>query len=448
MFFHAMFDSSFVLSNVISLQERTHLFCPLKTRQSRTNRCAAGWRPAQITSTAKCGIGTDPLATRPVLPKGTRVVVSGGTGFLGRALITRLIEQSAVVTVLARDIASARAAFRGCGVTILAYDAALASALDDEIVAVLDTADAVVNLAGEPIADGRWTSSRKRVLWDSRTAGTAALTRTLASSDRFCGVFVSASAVGYYGTSESKFFTEQSPPGSDFLSKLAKAWETAALRNMKSAKSARTVILRIGVALGSEGGALQKMLPAFRAFLGGPPGSGCQVCVHVCGYYTYIYIYIFRLNTFHLKVQAGCLISLTSIVCKHHCLASWFLFKSHELISQWFSWIHRDDVVDMIVFSIVTPSWSGIYNCTSPEPVRLRQFCDELAQVLHRANWLPVPAFAVKALLGSEAANLVLAGQHVRPERALSEGYRFRFSNVRDALRQILVQETNVSSKS
>lgn len=216
-----------------------------------------------------------PLCSLDVVPKRGRVVVAGGTGFIGRKLVSRLSRDSAEVVVLARNVSAARSLLRDTGARVVAYDAStgpLSRAVASEVAA----ADAIVNLAGEPVDSGRWTPTRKRVLWDSRVVGTALLARAATKSE-FSGAFITASAVGFYGTSENRVFTEEAPAGEDFLGTLARAWENAAWRHTRSAHNVRTVVLRIGVVLGPDGGALQKMKRAFDMFVGGPPGSGKQV---------------------------------------------------------------------------------------------------------------------------------------------------------------------------
>lgn len=210
------------------------------------------------------------------VPKRGRVVVSGGTGFIGKELVSRLSADSAEVVVLARDVSAARRLLRANNVRVVKYDASVGP-LSDAVAAEVRAADSVVNLAGEPVDSGRWTAKRKSLLWDSRVVGTALLARAVSKSD-FTGSFITASAVGFYGTSERKVFTEDAPAGTDFLGSLARAWENAAWRHTRSASDVRTVVLRIGVVLGPSGGALQKMKRAFDLFVGGPPGSGQQVC--------------------------------------------------------------------------------------------------------------------------------------------------------------------------
>jgi uncharacterized protein len=310
-------------------------------------------------------------------------VISGATGFVGRALVARLLDEQAWVIVLARDVQKASRDLQGTGAAVLYYDASVPGSLDDDVLREVENADAVVNLAGEPIERGRWTPARKDILWDSRVVGTAKLARAASKSPDFDGVFVTTSAVGFYGTSKTDIYDEDSLVGDDFLAKLAFAWENAAWRYTRIAPKVRTVVLRIGVVLGPDGGVLKKMSTAFKAFLGGPPGGGAQ----------------------------------------------------------WFSWVHRNDVVSLIIESIADSKWEGVYNCTAPQHVRLAEFCHELAALLGRPNWLSVPAIAVQAALGSEAAQLVLAGQCVESKRTLENGYKFEHENVRGALRDILLGE-------
>jgi uncharacterized protein len=348
------------------------------------------------------------------LAPGTKVVVSGGTGFVGRALVARLLRESADVVLLARDAPAARRSLRGTPVRIVAYDAA-ASPLAPEVAAEVAAADAVVNLAGEPVDQGRWTPQRKALLWESRVVGTAMLARAAAKSGDFRGAFVTASAVGFYGTSETETFAEEAAAGDDFLGGLARAWENAAWRHTRAAPHVRTVVLRIGVVLGEGGGALQKMKQAFNLFLGGPPGSGKQV--RAAG-----------------RLRRPCLVD--DVVRAFVALTRPSLCP---VAQQWFSFVHREDLIDLIVESIADDKWSGTYNVTAPNPVRLGDFCEELARILSRPNWLPVPAIAVRAAVGSEAASLILAGQRVDSARAQANGFHFRYGNVTAALESILL---------
>lgn len=312
---------------------------------------------------------------------GKRIIITGGTGMIGRELVSRLLQARAHVTLLARSPSRAKQLFSNPSMSVLAYDAALDTPLPSSVQDAVLGADIVVNLAGEPIDSGRWTSVRKRELRDSRITGTRKLAATLGQSTRPI-TFISASAVGYYGASESLVFTEEARSGTDFLADLASEWESVALQ---SKHPGRTVVLRVGVVLSSTGGALDKMIPAFRAFLGGPPGSG----------------------------------------------------------RQWFSWVHIDDLVRLILHTAADQKWGGVYNATAPNPVRLTEFCKQLGRALGRPSWLPIPAQAVQLLLGGEAAQLVLAGQNVVPKRTRENGFVYKYKDVGSALQDLL----NSSSK-
>jgi len=189
-------------------------------------------------------------------------------------------------------------------------------------------------------------------------------------------VFVSATAIGYYGTSEVHSFDESSPSGNDYLAEVCREWEATA--RQVNQQDVRLVLLRIGVVLGKDGGALAKMIPLFMMFAGGPLGTG----------------------------------------------------------RQWFSWIHIDDLVNLIYESLINPSYKGVINGTAPNPVRLSELCQQLGRVVGRPSWLPVPEFALKAVLG-EGASVVLEGQKVLPVKAKDLGFSYRYPYVEDALKAI-----------
>ncbi|KAE8766759.1 hypothetical protein D1007_61994 [Hordeum vulgare] len=255
----------------------------------------------------------------------------------------------------------------------------------------------VVNLAGMPIST-RWSPQIKKEIMQSRINVTSKVVDHINSSTSTSSpqpepeassnanangngpsVFVSATAVGYYGTSETDSFDESSPSGNDYLAQVCREWEGRA-RQVKQ-EHVRLVLLRIGVVLGKDGGALAKMIPLFMMFAGGPLGTG----------------------------------------------------------TQWFSWIHLDDLVDLIYESLRNPAYTGVINGTAPNPVRLSELCDRLGQVVGRPSWLPVPGLAIKALLG-EGATVVLDGQKVLPARATQLGFSYRYPYVRDALKAIAKQ--------
>lgn len=350
---------------------------PLSLRRPRATLCPLPIRRLRMSSVPSA-LPLSPSDVRTLRPLSTQtIVITGATGLIGRNLISRLRSSKASVHVFARDPPAARALFLDPSlppVAVTRYDASAAT-LSPSALEALASADVVVNLAGEPVEDGRWTPQRKAQLWDSRVRGTEAIVSGLADR-RSSAVLISASAVGFYGTSETATFDERDKHGDDFLARLAHAWEQAALQNVTRS---RTVVFRIGVVLARGGGALEKMSLAFRYFLGGPPGTG----------------------------------------------------------SQWFSWVHIDDLVRMILYACVDDKWDGVYNATAPQPVTLGQFCRELGKALGRPSWLPVPGQAVRALFGNEAAELILKGQKVLPNRAKELGFVYRFKDIGSALRQL-----------
>jgi uncharacterized protein len=302
---------------------------------------------------------------------GMKVAVTGATGFVGSRLVETLHSLGHTVVVLARSAAKAEKLFPAGvypQVTVVEDVSAWAEALTG--------CDGVVNLAGEPIAEKRWTPEQKQRLVDSRIDTTKALVAAIGQANPRPQVLVNASAIGFYGTSETATFDETSPAGDDFLAELCQAWEAAAME-VKSGGT-RLVILRSGIVLGL-GGALGKMLPAFRLFAGGPIGSG----------------------------------------------------------NQWFSWIHRDDLVSLIIKALNDGAMQGVYNATAPNPVRMGEMCQVLGGVMGRPSWLPVPDFALEAMLG-DGAKVVLEGQQVLPKNTLASGFEYQYSTVKPALAQIL----------
>lgn len=286
-----------------------------------------------------------------------KVAISGGTGFVGRALVQALCARGDECVVFSRDPASARLP-----------QGAIAEKLDEAEPLPperLHGADAVVNLAGESVAT-RWTAEVKRRIKTSRVATTLSLVQA-AQTAGTVKRFVSASAVGYYGNDRGAVpLTESSSPGSDYLAEVCHAWESAA--NTASTSEMRVVLLRIGVVLHPEGGALEKMLTPIRLGVGGRIASG----------------------------------------------------------KQYVSWIHRDDLVSMILFALENDAVQGPINATAPEPVTNAELTLALAKKLRRPAIFPVPAFALRALFGEMADNIT-GGQRVLPHRAEELGFTFRY---------------------
>jgi uncharacterized protein (TIGR01777 family) len=243
----------------------------------------------------------------------------------------------------------------------------------------LDGADAVINLAGAPIAEGRWTDARKQLLMESRVFSTRLLVDALSRCPSKPRTLVSASGIGYYGTSDDRVLDEGAARGQGFLADLCLAWEAEALRATEF--GVRVVMLRTGMVLEQDGGALPKMLLPFRLFVGGP------------------------------------------IMPR----------------TQWVSWIHRRDYIGLIKWALTTPSVSGPVNAVTPEAVTMKRFCEILGRVLHRPSWLPVPGFVLQAALG-ELGTLMTTGQRVTPSKALSGGYVFHYPTLEPALRAIMAK--------
>lgn len=299
-----------------------------------------------------------------------KVAISGATGFVGSRLVQRLQEQGHQPLILTRNRDKAARAFPN--VDIIAYTPTASGDWQNAIAGC----DAVVNLTGEPIAEGRWTPERKQEIFNSRKLGTQKIVEAIAQANPKPSVLINTSAIGYYGISETATFDETSPPGSDFLAEVCQAWEAEAQKVKDS--GVRLVILRFGIVLGN-GGALAKMTPVFQLFAGGPLGTG----------------------------------------------------------RQWVSWIHQDDLVNLIITTLTRPDLEGVFNATAPNPVRMSELSQSLGETLNRPSWLPVPSFAVEALLG-EGAMVVLEGQQVLPKRTTSYGFDYQYPTVKQALKDIL----------
>ncbi|MHB0968894.1 MAG: TIGR01777 family oxidoreductase [Thermoanaerobaculia bacterium] len=294
-----------------------------------------------------------------------RIVIAGGSGFVGEVLAAHLAPRGDVA-ILTRNAARVR----------LGRPVVWNPAADGPWRDVVASADVVINLAGESIGEGRWTEARKESLRSSRIEPTRALAAVLRAHPRPDRLFISASGTGYYGARGDEVLDENAVAGDGFLARLAEAWEAAA---REAEGAARLVIPRIGVVLAPDGGALPRMLLPFRLFVGGPMGSG----------------------------------------------------------RQWMSWIHRDDLVALVAWSIDTPAASGIYNATAPQPVTNREFAHEIGKALRRPAWITTPAFALRFALGEMADALLLSGQRVVPERLIREGFRFSRGSVAEALRDL-----------
>lgn len=301
------------------------------------------------------------------------IVIAGGRGLLGRALTARLVADGHRVVSLTRGRASTGRAWER-GVADHRWNP---NGTAGEWARVLDDADAVVNLAGESIADGRWTAARKKAILDSRVLATRSLVAGIESARRRPAVLVSSSAQGYYGDRGDEELPETAAPGRGFLSDVCVAWEGEA---RQAEGLTRVVLLRTGIVLAREGGALPKMMLPFRLFAGGPMGSG----------------------------------------------------------RQFMSWIHLDDWVGIARQAITDARVEGARNLGSPRPMRNRDFAAALGKVLRRPSVLPAPAFALRLAAGEMATPLLIASTRMIPAAVLADGYRFKYEEAADALRSLL----------
>lgn len=296
-----------------------------------------------------------------------KLVITGATGFIGSALCSQLLQRGHHLTLLTRsappDASTPAKTWRHW-----------TPGTSGEWEASLDGADGVINLAGEPIAARRWTAKQKQRIHLSRTEATRSIVEAFAKAKRKPAFLLSGSAVGYYGPHGDEIVAEETPAGSDFLSSVCRAWEGEAQK--AEPMGIRVVRLRTGIVLGPHGGALAKMLPPFKVFVGGPLGSGAQ----------------------------------------------------------WMSWIHLEDELGLILHLIETPQAAGAVNATAPNPATMKEFCQTLGKVMRRPSWAPVPSFALRLMLG-EMADMLLTGQRVVPAAAQKLGYQFRYSNLSDALK-------------
>jgi uncharacterized protein (TIGR01777 family) len=297
-----------------------------------------------------------------------KALVTGGTGMVGEKLLG-LLDRADVVTRNASRAAQKIVASYG---QIVEWDPSAGKLNMDS----LPSYDVVFNLMGEPIAEGRWTTAKKRRIRASRVQGTRNLVDSLIDRGPLPSVFVSASAVGFYGDPGDAVVTETHPAGNGFLTDVCQEWEAEADRLTQH--GVRVVKLRIGIVLAQGGGALGKMLPLFKLGLGGKLGSG----------------------------------------------------------DQWMPWIHVDDLVSMMKWSATTDQVSGALNAVAPNPVTNKQFTKTLAAAVNRPAFLPAPKFALRLALG-EFANSLFFSQRVVPEAAVGAGFQFQYPRLDGALEQI-----------
>jgi uncharacterized protein (TIGR01777 family) len=301
-----------------------------------------------------------------------KILITGGTGFVGAQLTSRFIQDGDEVTILTR---SKKGPEKGpAGISYLQGDPTQKGSWQEAI----KNYDAIINLAGASIFS-RWTEEHKKAIRESRVSTTQNIVEGIPSRPQKKMTLFSTSAVGYYGFCGDEELIEDSPPGDDFLARIAVEWEGEALKARE--KGARVVITRFGIVMGEKGGALSQMIPLFKKYMGGPIGSG----------------------------------------------------------KQWFSWVHIKDLAEAFVFLMKHPEISGPVNVCSPNPVRNRDLAKALGKALHRPSFIPAPGFMVKWVLG-EFGSVILEGQRVIPRRLLENGFVFQHADIEKALKGIAAQ--------
>ena len=302
-----------------------------------------------------------------------RILLLGCTGFIGRSLIPRLLSEGHELCLISRkNINQLKINSSFEKISFLKLNLAKESSWNDiNLLNQLKSCEGIVNLCGEPITDKRWSEEQKLEIENSRINITSYLMENLKKNKISPKVIINGSAIGFYGTSLDKIFDETSPGGEDFLANLCKKWEEAA---SQKPFFTRLLILRIGIVLGTNGGALGKMLPIFKVGLGGPIGDG----------------------------------------------------------NQWMSWIHIDDLCNIIINGVKDKKYSGIINAVSPQPVKMKEFSSTLAKCLQRPNLLPVPGATLRLILG-DGATLLLEGQKIKSIK-LNNFFKFKYPRLQEAI--------------
>jgi uncharacterized protein (TIGR01777 family) len=302
-----------------------------------------------------------------------RVIIAGATGFIGKELCRRLAERGYEIIALSRNLEKGKKVL-GKDVQVVEWNGKNSQGWLGHV----EDCQALLNLAGENLASGRWTEKKKQSVLQSRLDAGRAVAGAARLAKRKPKVVVQASAVGYYGPRRDEVCDESSSPGEGFLSEVSQKWEFSTQE--VEAQGIRRVIIRTGIVLGREGGAFVRLEKPFRLFGGGSLGSG----------------------------------------------------------KQWFSWIHLDDEVNAIIFLIEREDLSGVFNLTAPHPVRQKEFSRTLGKVMKRPSWLPVPGFLLRLLFGAMAKETLLSGQRVVPSRLLDSGFQFLYPELESAFKEIL----------
>jgi uncharacterized protein (TIGR01777 family) len=302
-----------------------------------------------------------------------RVIITGATGFIGRALSERLVSAGYEVVGLSRDPERGRQLL-GSRIGVLQWDGRSARGWAE----CADGAYAIINLAGESIASGRWTKQNMRSILHSRLDAGRAVSDAAAKADSKPEVVIQSSGIGYYGSRGDELLDETSSPGEGFLPDVAKEWEEST--GSVEALGVRHVVIRTGIVLGNDGGALPRLLTPFRLLIGGPLGNG----------------------------------------------------------RQHFPWIHIADEVDTIRFLMEKENLHGPFNLVAPEQITQRAFCRVLGRVMRRPSWLPVPAPLLRMMFGRMGEEALLSGQRAIPKKLLDAGYEFRYPDTESALEELL----------
>ncbi len=302
-----------------------------------------------------------------------KIIIFGASGFIGKMLFTALQREEYELTVVTRDIENAKSVLGNYG-EFYQWDGEDESILKE----IFSETHAIINLAGESIVSKPWSEKQKQKILDSRLSTTSAIVKVINQMENKPEVLLQASGIGFCGSDLNKTFDEDSPPGTGFLAEVTQKWE-ATTDHLD--ENVRLVLLRTGIVIGPDGGALKPMVKPFKFGLGGYVGSG----------------------------------------------------------KQWFSWIHLDDEVRAIMFLLENKETKGIFNLTAPDPVRMKIFARELGRVLKKPSWLHVPSFAIKLLMGQMGEELILTGQKVLPKKLIEAGFKFQFSEIRMALTNIFI---------
>jgi len=301
-----------------------------------------------------------------------KIIITGATGLIGQQLTIKLTDMGYKITIFTRNPDNAQKKLPNVHKVVKwEYDYV------DEWLHELESVDAVIHLAGANLSTKRWNKEYKKLLYDSRIISTKKLIEAIKTVERKPKVFITASAIGYYGNRSDEILTEESEAGKDFLANLCNDWEKEA-KNVEQF-GVRSVQIRTGLALSRNEGALKQMLPAFKYFIGGPLGNG----------------------------------------------------------KQWYSWLHIEDIVNIYVKALESEILSGPINAVSPNPVTMKKFAKILGDVLHRPSFFSVPKIILLLVIG-QVAEVVTSSQRVVPEKLLNSSFKFKFEKLEDALRDIL----------